>query len=128
MTNREFYTNIANGTITEAEKEFALAAIAKMDETNEKRKNKTSPKDAEKAAADAVIRENIFALITAEPQTASELGAQVGVSTPKATAELRKLVADGRVEKTDIKVPKRGVCKGYFLAPVGETADETVEG
>lgn len=127
MTNREFYTNIANGTITEAEKEFALAAIAKMDETNEKRKNKTSPKDAEKAAADAVVRENIFALLTADPQTAADLGAQVGVSTPKATAELRKLVADGRVSKTDIKVPKKGTCKGYFI-PAVETVDETVEG
>ena len=50
MTNREFYTNIANGNITEAEKEFALAAIAKMDETNEKRKNKVSPKEQEKQA------------------------------------------------------------------------------
>ena len=127
MTNREFYTNIANGNVTEAEKEFALAAIAKMDETNEKRKNKTSPKEAEKAAADAVVRENIFALLTADPQTAADLGAQVGVSTPKATAELRKLVADGRVEKTDIKVPKKGTCKGYFI-PATETADETVEG
>lgn len=125
MTNREFYTNIANGTITEAEKEFALAAIAKMDATNEARKNKTSPKDAEKAAADAVIRENIFALITNIPQPAADLGAQVGVSTSKATAELRKLVADGRVCKTDIKVPKKGTVKGYFL-PDAET--ETVEG
>ena len=123
MTNREFYTNIANGTITEAEKEFALAAIAKMDATNEARKNKTSPKDAEKAAADAVVRENIFALLTADPQTASDLGAQVGVSTPKATAELRKLVADGRVEKTDISVPKKGKCKGYFLAPTNVETD-----
>lgn len=128
MTNREFYTNIANGNITEAEKEFALAAIAKMDETNEKRKNKVSPKEQEKQEADAKIRESIFALITNDPQTASDLGAQAGVSTPKATAELRKLVADGRVCKTDIKVPKKGTCKGYFLAPAGETADETVEG
>ena len=123
MTNREFYTNIANGTITEAEKEFALAAIAKMDATNEARKNKTSPKDAEKAAADAAVRESIFALLTAEPQTASDLGAQVGVSTPKATAELRKLVAEGRVEKTDVKVPKKGTVKGYFIP-----AAEIVEG
>ena len=123
MTNREFYTNIANGNVTEAEKEFALAAIAKMDETNEKRKNKTSPKDAEKAAEDAKIRESIFALITSDPQTAADLGAQVGVSTPKATAELRKLVADGRVEKTDIKVPKKGTCKGYALAPVETDAE-----
>jgi hypothetical protein len=120
MTNREFYTNIANGTITEAEKEFALAAIAKMDETNEKRKNKTSPKDAEKAAEDAKIRESIFALITADPQTAADLGAQVGVSTPKATAERRKLVADCRVSKTDIKVPKKGTCKGYFIPATDE--------
>ena len=63
MTKREFYTNIANGVITDAEKEVALAEIAKMDATNEARKNKTSPKDAEKAAADAVVRENIFALL-----------------------------------------------------------------
>ena len=123
MTKREFYTNIANGTITEAEKEMALAEIAKMDATNEARKNKTSPKEAEKQEADAKIRESIFALITSDPQTAADLGAQVGVSTPKATAELRKLVADGRVEKTDIKVPKKGTCKGYFIP-----ATETVEG
>ena len=123
MTNREFYTNIVNGNVTEAEKEFALAAIAKMDETNEKRKNKTSPKEAEKAAADAKVREEIFALITADPQTAADLGAQVGVSTPKATAELRKLVADGRVSKTDIKVPKKGTCKGYFI-PATDVAED----
>ena len=115
MTNREFYTNIANGNVTEAEKEFALAAIAKMDETNEKRKNKVSPKEQEKAEADAKVREAIFALITNDPQTAADLGAQVGVSTPKATAELRKLVAEERVIKSDIKVPKKGVQKGYSL-------------
>ena len=123
MTNREFYTNIANGIITDAEKEKALAEIAKLDETNEKRKNKTSPKEAEKAAEDAKIRENIFALITSDPQTASDLGAQVSVSTPKATAELRKLVADGRVCKTDISVPKKGKCKGYFLPPTDIESD-----
>ena len=123
MTKREFYTNIANGTITEAEKEMALAEIAKMDATNEARKNKTSPKEAEKQEADAKIRESIFALITSDPQTAADLGAQVGVSTPKATAELRKLVADGRVEKTDIKVPKKGTCKGYFIPATEDVAE-----
>ena len=123
MTKREFYTNIANGTITDAEKEMALAEIAKMDATNEARKNKTSPKEAEKQEADAKIRESIFALITSDPQTAADLGAQVGVSTPKATAELRKLVADGRVEKTDIKVPKKGTCKGYFIPATEDVAE-----
>ena len=124
MTNREFYTNIANGNVTDAEKEFALAAIAKMDETNEKRKNKVSPKEAEKQAADAVVRESIFNALTADPQTAADLAAAVGISTQKASAQLRKLVADGKVVATDIKVPKKGTCKGYSLAPV----DEVVEG
>jgi Fic family protein len=123
MTNREFYTNIANGTVTDAEKEFALAAIAKMDETNEKRKNKTSPKEAEKAAADAVIRENVFNVLTADPQTEGDIAAQVGVTGAKARAELRKLVDEGRVCKTDIKVPKKGTCKGYFI-PATDVAED----
>ena len=123
MTNREFYTNIANGTITDAEKEFALAAIAKMDETNEKRKNKTSPKEAEKAAADAVTRENIFNVLTADPQTEGDIAAQVGITGAKARAELRKLVDEGRVSKTDISVPKKGKCKGYFLTPTDTETD-----
>ena len=124
MTNREFYNAIANAeNLSDELKEFAINAIAKMDETNEKRKNKVSPKDKEKAEADAKVRAEIFALITNDPQTASDLGAQVGVSTPKASAELRKLVAEGKVVATDIKVPKKGTCKGYSLAPVETDAE-----
>ena len=124
MTNREFFTNIANGTITETEKEFALAAIAKLDATNEKRKNKTSPKDAEKAAADAAVRESIVAVLTSDPQTAADLAVAVGISTQKASAQLRKLVADGAVVASDIKVPKKGTCKGYALATAEATDAE----
>ena len=123
MTNREFYTNIANGNVTDAEKEFALAAIAKMDETNEKRKNKVSPKEAEKQAADAVVRESIFNALTSDPQTAADLAVAVGITTQKASAQLRKLVADGKVIATDIKVPKKGTCKGYSLAPSDAETD-----
>lgn len=123
MTNREFFTNIANGTITETEKEFALSAIAKLDATNEKRKNKTSPKEAEKQAADAVVREQIAGVLTADPQTASDIATAVGISTQKASAQLRKLVADGVAVASDIKVPKKGTCKGYSLAPVETDAE-----
>ena len=114
MTNREFYTNIANGTITEAEKEFALAAIAKMDETNEKRKNKPS----KTAVENAPIIEALTAALTADPQTAADLGAAVGISTQKASSLLRQIVALGVAVASDIKVPKKGTCKGYSLAPV----------
>ena len=123
MTNREFYTNIANGNVTEAEKEFALAAIAKMDETNEKRKNKTSPKEAEKQAEMAALRESIFAVVTNDPQTEADIAAQVGVTGAKARAQLRKLVAEGKVVSADIKVPKKGTCKGYSL-PATDVAED----
>lgn len=126
MTNREFFIAITNGTITEEVVAHATAALEKMDATNEARKNKVSPKEAEKQAADAVIREQIFALLTSDPQTAADLGAAAGVTTNKASAELRKLVAEGRVTKTDIKVPKRGTVKGYSL-PAETTAEITVE-
>ena len=126
MTNREFFTAITNGTITEEVVAHATAALAKLDATNEARKNKVSPKEAEKQAADAVIREQIFALLTSDPQTAADLGAAVGVTTNKASAELRKLVAEGRVTKTDIKVPKRGTVKGYSL-PAEATAETDAE-
>ena len=118
MTNREFYTNIANGTITDAEKEFALAAIAKMDETKEKRKNKPS----KTAEANAPIIASLTNALTSDPQTAADLAAAVGISTQKASSLLRQIVASGVAVSSDIKVPKKGVCKGYALA-----AGETVE-
>ena len=123
MTNREFFTNIANGTITEAEKEFALAAITKMDETNEKRKNKPS----KTAIENAPVIEALTNALTSDPQTASDLAAQVGISTQKASSLLRQIVAAGVAVASDIKVPKKGTCKGYALAPVAEDVGETVE-
>jgi Fic family protein len=114
MTNREFYTNIANGNVTDAEKEFALAAIAKMDETNEKRKNKPS----KTAEANAPIVEAITGILTAEPQTATDIAGLVGISTQKASALLRQLVANGTAVQSEVKVPKRGTVKAYALATV----------
>ena len=119
MTNREFYTNIANGTVTEAEKEFALAAIAKMDETNEKRKNKPSKTATENAPIIASLTE----ALTNDPQTAADLAVAVGISTQKASSLLRQIVASGVAVASDIKVPKKGTCKGYALAPVATDAE-----
>jgi Fic family protein len=119
MTKREFYTNIANGTITDAEKEMALAEIAKLDETNEKRKNKPS----KTAEANAPIIASLTNALTSDPQTAADLAVAVGISTQKASSLLRQIVASGVAVSTDIKVPKKGSCKGYALAPVGETVE-----
>lgn len=118
MTNREFFTAVANGTITEEHIVFAQAAIAKLDKALEARKNKTSPKDAEKAQADAELREQIMGVLTADLQIAADIAVLVGVSTSKAAAQLRKLVGEGRVIKGEVNVPKRGKTQAYALAPV----------
>ena len=118
MTNREFYTNIANGTITEAEIQFAQSAIEKLDAANAKQREK----QAEKAKENEPIVASILATLTNDPQTAADIGIAVGVTTAKASGQLRKLVASGQVVATDIKVPKKGTVKGYSL-PVATDAE-----
>jgi thermostable 8-oxoguanine DNA glycosylase len=115
MTNREFLTAIANSENLSAELvEHATNEIAKMDAANEKRKNKPS----KTAVENAPIIEALTNALTSDPQTAADLAAVVGISTQKASSLLRQIVASGVAVATDIKVPKKGTCKGYSLAPV----------
>lgn len=124
MTTREFLTAVAaiENVPTEI-KEHAEAAIAKLDATNEARKNKPS----KTAIENAPIMDQIYnEVLTGEAVTASVVAEAIGVSPQKATALLRALVADGRAEATEVKVPKKGTQKAYTKV-VAETA-EPVEG
>ena len=113
MTNREFLTNIANGTITDAEKAFAEERLAKIDATNEARKNKPSKKAVENAPLlDQIVNE----VLSAEAVTAATVAETLGVSVQKASHLLRALVDDGRAVVTDVKVPKKGTQKAYSAA------------
>ena len=111
MTNREFLNAIAtNETLPTDIVEHATAALAKMDATNEARKNKPSKKSEENAPILAQIATEI---LTAEAQTASAIAEAAGISVQKASALLRQLVADGKATVTEVKVPKKGVQKAY---------------
>lgn len=124
MTNREFFTAIANiETLPTELRDFATAAVTKMDNANEARKNKPS----KTAVENAPVIEALTNALTSDPQTAADLAAVVGISTQKASSLLRQIVTSGVAVSTDIKVPKKGSCKGYSLAPVAEDAGETVE-
>lgn len=117
MTNREFYTAIAsNETLSADLIEFASNAIAKLDATNEKRKNTPS----KTAIANAPIVESILNVLTSESQTAMDVAGKVGISTQKASALLRQIVADGKASVMDVKVPKKGVVKAYALVEAAE--------
>lgn len=117
MTNREFYTAIINGTITEEVTAHAEASLAKLDATNEKRKANPA-KNNKKAEENAPIKAAILETLTAEAQSAPAIAAIVGVSHNKVSALARQLVAEGIAEQTDIKIPGKGTVKGYSLASV----------
>lgn len=123
MTNREFYTAIVNGNITDEVIAHASAAIEKLDKALENRKNKPS----KKATENAPVLEAITGVLGAEPMVASDIATAVGITTQKASALLRQLVANGVAVATDVKVPKKGTVKGYSLAPVDAPVETDAE-
>ena len=111
MTNREFLTAIAsNETLSTELVEHATAALAKMDAANEARKNKPSKKAQENAP---IMEQIVNEVLTSEAQTASVVAEAVEISVQKASALLRALVAEGRAEVTEVKLPKKGTQKAY---------------
>ena len=111
MTNREFLTAVSVcETCSEEIREHALAALAKMDAANEARKNKPSKKATENAP---LIEKIVTEVLGIEAVTASTVAETMGISTQKASALLRAIVAEGRAEVTEVKLPKRGTVKAY---------------
>lgn len=118
MTNREFYTAIANGTMNDEIKAFAEEAIAKMDERNAKRSSKPSKISIENAP----IKESIIEFISNRNEfcIAGAIAEALEISTQKASALCRQLVADGKLIEKEVKVPKQGKRKAYGLEEVEE--------
>ena len=120
MTNRDFYNAIINADLTaifedemaESVKKHAGAALKKLDETNEKRRNSTSKKEKENLP---LMEQMVNEVLSFEPMTASDIGAALGISHNKATPIAKMAVDRGIAGVKDIKVPKKGMQKGYFL-------------
>ena len=120
MTNRDFYNAIINADLTaifedemaESVKKHAEAALKKLDETNEKRRNSTSKKEKENLP---LMEQMVNEVLSFEPMTASDIGAALGISHNKATPIAKMAVDRGIAGVKDIKVPKKGMQKGYFL-------------
>ena len=109
MTNREFYTAIVNGTLTEDVVAKAHEEIEKLDARNAKRANTPSKTQKENAP----LIEKIASLLTSEPKLASTLATEMGISTQKASALVKKVEG---VSVCDVKVKGKGTQKGYYFA------------
>lgn len=115
MTNREFYTMIAeNDTLPTEIREFAVEAIGKLDKRNSARADKPS----KTAVANEPIKAQILELLTAQGgvMVASEIATALEISVQKASALCRQMVEGGALDVSEIKVPKRGKQKAYSIA------------
>lgn len=110
MTKRDFMTMVMNGEMTDEMKDFARAEIEKLDATLERRKNTISKKALENIPLMNRIYDEILG---EEAKTATDVAEVMEISVQKASSLLRKMVEDGRATKTEVKIPKKGVQKGY---------------
>lgn len=113
MTNREFYTAVAQGAMNDELMAFAQEAIVKMDERNAKRNSKPSKAAIENEPikaqiVDFVTKRNEFCI-------AGTIADALGITTQKASALCRQLVADGKLAEQVVKVPKQGKRKAYSV-------------
>ena len=120
MTARIFYQTVIE-MLSDNDKaadvvEYAENAIAKLDATNAKRKEKTDKKSLEKAAADAPLLDTLVANLTTEPKTASDMMGLIDQSVQKTSVLLRQLVAAEKAVAHDVKVKGKGTQKGYTIA------------
>lgn len=112
MTNREFYEAVIKAVENEELKNFAKEAIEKLNHRNESRANKPNKTQI----ANEPIKEAILDALTTELTPASVIAEKVEISTQKASALCRQLVAEGKAIVNGVRVPKKGIQKGYAKA------------
>lgn len=108
MTNREMFTEIVNGNLTDEVIAKVNEELAKLDARNAKRRETPSKKSVENAP----IIEAIKGVLTEEPQTASEIAEKVEISTQKASALLKQIEG---LNVSEVKVKGKGTRKAYSL-------------
>ena len=113
MTKRDFFNTIANTeSLSDELREFATAQITALDATLAKRREKPTKASIENAP----LVEQIITMLGDEPKTASDLAEPMGIKVQKASALLRRAVAEGKANSLDVKIKGKGTCKGYVKA------------
>lgn len=118
MTERDFLKAVIGAAVADEVKEYAENALAKMDAKNEKRRNTpTKAQEANKELSESIVamlKENAKGADNA--MTAAAIGAEMGISTQKASSLATKLVNDGFALATEVKEKGKGKVKGYYIA------------
>lgn len=117
MTKREFFEMVIANVEVEEMVEFAKAEIEKMNVRNARRSSKPSKKQEENER----IKARILEILSNEPQSASQVGEKVEISTQKASALLRQIE---NLEVSELKIKGKGKVKGYALPSEEEEEEE----
>ena len=120
-TSRDFYNAIINGTITEKEKEFATAAIEKLDAKNANRNSKPTKTQTENEPIITSILETLSSTDT--PITAPTLAKGLNVTTQKISGICTQLVKSGKLVRHEVKVVGKGKMVAYTAADGTEGED-----
>lgn len=129
MTNREFLTAIANSSLSDDLTTYAAEQIAKLDMRNAARKEKQSSKPSKTAIENEPIKASIMEFLStqSEPMIAADIAENMGITTAKASSLLRQLVNDGKVVKSEVKIPKKGKVNGYAISMTDAVEVEDAE-
>lgn len=114
MTTRNYFEAIAEGHMNDEIKAWAAGQIEKLDARNAKR----AATPSKTAIANAPLKEAIFNYLSENEGkfTEAELGAVIESTHNKAGSLVRQLVAEGKVSVEEVKIPKVGKRKAYFIA------------
>ena len=105
MTRLEFFTNVANGTLTDEVKAYAAEQATKL--------GTPTPQQIENAA----LKENIAAFLKtkSEPVIGAEIAKEFEISSSKATGLCGSMVKDGILVKSKVNTDN-GERVGYSIA------------
>lgn len=112
MTKREFMNMIINGEINEEVKAFAENEIQKLDAANARKSARKTQTQIENEPIKNAICE---LLADGEKRVASAIAKEMNLSVQKVSALCRRLVDEGRLQCEEVKVPKKGMQKAYFM-------------
>ena len=99
MTKRDYF-NMIKGAMSDNADVVAFCDHEIELLSKKAAKAKTAPKKVD------TLVDDVFSVLTSEPQTIDAIAAALGISNAKATPRLNKLVADGKAVKGTVKVEK----------------------
>ena len=115
MTNKEFFANVISANLSD---EMSEKAQSMLDQLTKEREKASARVNSKKLAENAPILDAIRNLMhDGKKRLTSEVAVELELSTPKASALLRQLVALGELDVEDVKVKGKGAQKSYVAHP-----------